>query len=130
MVRPRTEKSKARKEILWKGAGGHAGTIALAFAAGLVRGLASRYFKPVLAYAQAAASPQEIRAQKFILVDGTGVARGVRGIEENGTPQIEVVGYNGHVYATVFRSWSMVHGLMAESASKRPKKPTLLPIKR
>ena len=80
-------------------------TIALAFAAGL-------------------------RAQKFILVDGTGVARGVCGIEENGTPQIEVIGYNGHVYATVFRSWSMAQGLMAESASKGPKKPTLPPIKR
>ena len=48
MVRPRTEKSKARLErrFYGKGAGGHAGTIALAFAAGLVGGLASRYFEP------------------------------------------------------------------------------------
>jgi len=104
-------------------------TIALAFAAGFVGGLASRYFEPVPAYAQVAAAPQEIRAQKFVLVDGTGVARGVFGIEENGTPQIEVIGYNGKVYATLFRPWWMVHGLRAESFSKGPKKPTLLPVK-
>jgi hypothetical protein len=87
-------------------------------------------FEPVPPYAQAAAAPQEIRARKFILVDGTGVARGVFGIEENGTPQIEVIGYNGHVYATVFRSWSRWDTDSWRSLlAKGPKKPTLLPIK-
>jgi len=62
--------------------------ITLALAAGFIGGLASRYSGPARVFAQAPASPQEIRAQKFVLVDETGVARGVFGIEKNGTPQI------------------------------------------
>lgn len=100
-------------------------TVTLALAAGFIGGLASRSYGPAPVHAQAPA-PHEIQAQKFVLVDETGLARGVFGIEENGTPQIEVIGHKGHVYASVFRSWSMVHGLMAESASPGPKKPTLL----
>lgn len=104
-------------------------TIALALAAGFIGGDASRYFEPAPVFAQAPAAPQEIRAQKFVLVDETGAARGVFGIEENGTPQIEVIGDKGHVFASLFRSWSMVHGLMGESGSHGPRNPTLLPIK-
>jgi hypothetical protein len=104
-------------------------TVVLALFAGFSGGFASRYFEPAPVFAQEPAVPQEIRAQKFIVVEKTGVACGVFGTEEDGTPQIEILGYKGHVYAIVFRSWSMVHGLMDESASHGPKKPTLLPIK-
>ena len=104
-------------------------TVMLAPAAGFTGGLASRYSGPAPAYAQAPASPQEIRARKFVLVDQTGVARGVFGIEKNGGPQIEMIDSKGHVFATVFRSWRMIHGFMAESASPGPKEPTLLPVK-
>lgn len=84
----------------------------LGLAAGFIGGLTSRYSGPMRVFAQASASPQEIRAQKFVLVDEAGVARVVFGLENNGTPQIEINGYKGHIYATVFRPWSMVHGSM------------------
>jgi hypothetical protein len=103
--------------------------IALAIAAGFIGGFASRYFGPAPVYAQTPAVPQEIRAQKFVLVDKTGVARGVFGIEEDGTPHIEIIDPKGHIYATVFRYWSLVHDFMCELCSPGPKKPTLLPIK-
>jgi hypothetical protein len=102
-------------------------TIAAALAAGFVGGAASRHFEPKPVLAQGEESSQVIKPQKFVLVDRTGASLGVFGIEENGTPQIEVIGYHGHVYATRFRRWAMVHGLMAESGSLGPKKPTLLP---
>ena len=66
-------------------------TITLALTAGFIGGLASRYLGPAPVYAQAPPSPQEIRARKFVLVDETGAARGVFGIEGNGTPIIEAV---------------------------------------
>lgn len=104
-------------------------SIALSLTAGFVGGLGSRYLAPAPVQAQQPTFPQEIRAQKFVLVDQGGEARGVFGIEKNGSPQIEVIGYKGRVFATVFRSWSMVHGLLAESASHGPKEPTLLSVK-
>ncbi|SPF35687.1 exported hypothetical protein [Candidatus Sulfopaludibacter sp. SbA4] len=104
-------------------------TITLALAAGFLGGLASRYLGPAPVYAQAPASPPEIRAQKFVLVDEAGVARGVFGIETNGAPEIEITGSRGRVYACAFRSWSLIHGFLTESASPGPKKPTLLPVK-
>jgi hypothetical protein len=99
----------------------------LAVAAGFVGGLASRYFDPLPVYAEATALPIEVRAQKFVLVDGNGQARGVFGIEKNGAPEIEVIDYHGHVAAGLFKSWSLVGGFLSESVSRGPKKPTLLP---
>jgi hypothetical protein len=109
-------------------------TIAIAEAAGFIGGFASRYIEPAPVLAQAEVAQQVIRAQKYMLVDGTSAAREAFGIEENGAPQIRVIGYNGHggsngqVYANLFRPWSMVHGLMAESRSNGPREPTLLPV--
>jgi hypothetical protein len=102
-------------------------TIILALAAGFIGGLAARFIEPALTYAQAPASPQEIRAQKFVLIDETGAARGVFGIETNGAPEIEVSDSKGHVFACSFKSWSVTHGFFAENRSGGPKRPTLLP---
>jgi len=60
-------------------------------------------------FAQVEVAPLVIRAQKFIYVDGSSAARGVFGVEQNGTLQIEVighschVGFSGQVYSTLFR---------------------------
>jgi hypothetical protein len=80
-------------------------TLFLAMAAGFIGGLASRYAGSPVVYAQAPAVPQEIRAQRFVLIDETGVALGVFGIEKNGGPEIEVMDSKGRVYALVFRLW-------------------------
>jgi hypothetical protein len=77
-------------------------TITLALAAGFMGGLATRYLRPTPVYAQAPAAPQEVRAQKFVLVDENGIARGVFGIEVNGTPAIEMIDANGDVFAAEF----------------------------
>jgi hypothetical protein len=63
-------------------------TITLALAAGFLGGLTSRYDGPTPVYAQLPASSPEVRAQKFVLVDPNGVARGVFGIESrSSTPK-------------------------------------------
>jgi hypothetical protein len=100
-------------------------TITLAVAAGFIRGIASHYSLPATAYAQAPASPQEIRARKFVLVDESGVPRAVFGIEDNGTPMIEADDSKSHVFAASFRSWKgPIYGFLPY-----PKKPTLLTAK-
>lgn len=113
-------------------------TIMLALAAGFIGGLISRYSGPTSVYAQAPTSQQEIRAQKFILVDETGVVRGVFGIEKNekndknGEPAIEILDSNGDVFAPVFRKWSDAYGAAFAYGvlPLRPRKhPTLLPTK-
>jgi hypothetical protein len=58
-------------------------TLVLALASGFLGGLASRYRLPTPAYAQMQL-PAEIQAQKFVLVDKNGAARGVFGIEATG----------------------------------------------
>jgi hypothetical protein len=103
--------------------------VTLALAAGFIGGLTSRYCGPTPVYAQSPASPPEIRAQKFVLVDENGVAREVFGIEKNGAPEIEITDSKGRVFATVFADWSVQHGILADSFVPGPKKPTLLPIK-
>lgn len=65
-------------------------TIALAITSGLAGGLASRYVGTTPVHAQAPAIPQEIRAQKFVLVDEAGVAQGAFGIETNGHPRLRL----------------------------------------
>jgi hypothetical protein len=103
--------------------------LTLALAAGFIGGLTSRYCGPAPVYAQSPPSPPEIRAQKFILIDENGVARGVFGIEKNGAPEVEIIDSKGRVFATVFTDWSAQHGFLAASFVPGPKKPTLLPIK-
>jgi len=80
-------------------------TTVLALAAGFTGGLASRYIEPLPVSANAPATLQEIRAQKFILVDETGLPRAVFGIEENGSPEVEVIDSKGRVSACWFRPW-------------------------
>src|ERR1700722_3080145 len=87
-------------------------TIAMALAAGFIGGLASGYFGPSPVYAQAPALPQEIRAQRFVLVDEAGVARGAFGIGTDGAPEFEIADSKGHVSACGFKPWSHVHGLL------------------
>jgi hypothetical protein len=103
-------------------------TITLALAAGFIGGLASRYLRPAQVYAQAPASPQDIRAQKFVLVDENGVARGVFGFEASGAPAIEIIDSKGEVFATEFGKWSYAYGA-GRKHPPGPKHPTLLPIK-
>jgi hypothetical protein len=104
-------------------------TITLALASGLIGGISSRYCGPTPVYAQSPASSPEIRAQKFVLVDQNGVARGVFGIEINGAPEVEIIDSKGRVFATVFTDWSAQHGFLEFPYIRGPKKPTLLPIK-
>lgn len=95
-------------------------TVALALIAGFLGGLASRSWSPAPVYAQApAAPPAELRAQKFVLVDENGVARGVFGLEANGSPAVEVADAKGRVYTTrwyvtrtkdFFHDLPMIHG--------------------
>jgi hypothetical protein len=103
-------------------------TVTIALAAGFIGGLAFRYYGTPPAYAQSPASPEEMRAQKFVLVDETGKARGVFGIEGNGAPVIEIVDSKGHVFASRFEKWRYAEGTLTTSIPG-PKKPTLLPIK-
>jgi hypothetical protein len=101
-------------------------TITIALAAGFIGGIASRRLRPSPVYAQAPAPPQEIRAQRFVLVDEAGVARGAFGIETNGAPELEIADPKSHVFACGFKPWSQVHGLLIdETWSPGPKKPTL-----
>lgn len=67
-------------------------TTALAVLAGFAGGAMSHYLMvpmPVRAQAPVQASP-EIRAQKFVLIDENGTARGVFGFQNDGTPAIQV----------------------------------------
>ena len=102
-------------------------TLALALTAGFLGGLASRYWSPTPAYAQApSAPPAEARAQKFVLVDENGIARGVFGFESNGSPVIEISnGNNGHVFKT--RWYYEGPGLVVHDYPSFPHKTTLLP---
>jgi hypothetical protein len=106
-------------------------TVTLGLAAGFIGGFASHYYVPAQVYAQAPTVPQEIRAHKFVLVDETGVARGIFGIETNGTPEIEVStpksqGYR--IWGYQATDWGHMHGFAAGQV-KGPEKPSLLPTK-
>jgi hypothetical protein len=68
-------------------------TTLLALAAGFIGGAMSHYLlvpQAVRAQGPAQWSP-EIRAEKFVLVDGNGMARGVFGFRNDGTPDIQVI---------------------------------------
>jgi hypothetical protein len=74
-------------------------TIALAVAAGFLGGVASQRILPTPVRAQEQASvPQEIRAHKFVLVDDTGVNRGVFGFIRDGSPRIQLMDANGRTW--------------------------------
>ena len=73
-------------------------TLLLAAAAGFAGGFVSRYASPAPVHAQAPAVQQEVRAQKFVLMDQGGLPRGAFGIETDGTVQIEVTDNKGRLY--------------------------------
>jgi hypothetical protein len=98
--------------------------ILLALTAGFVGGLASQYIRPTPVHAQPSIPPQEIRAQKLVLVDNAGIARGAFGIETNGDPAIEVTDGKGNVWVAEIRWWHQIR-----QPFRPPKRPTLLPIK-
>jgi hypothetical protein len=107
-------------------------TATLAIAAGFIGGFASHYFVTPPVYAQAPAVPQEIRAHKFVLVDETGVARGVFGIEANGVPEIEVStpkGQGYRIWGYQATDWGHMHGTLTGPQVKGPEKPTLMAAK-
>ena len=54
-------------------------TVLLAATAGFAGGFLSRYTSPSSVYAQAPTVQQEVRAQKFVLVDERGALRGASG---------------------------------------------------
>jgi hypothetical protein len=99
-------------------------TLVFALTAGFLGGLASRYWSPAPVYAQAT-SAAEIRARKFVLIDEKGTARGVFGLETNGSPTVEITDGKGRVYAA--RWWSAQSGELFHTLLPAPRKTTLLP---
>jgi hypothetical protein len=65
-------------------------------AAGLVGGVASRYFAPMTVFAQSRkAAPKEIQAQNFVLVNSQGNPMGLFGFDPQGKPIIKLVDERG-----------------------------------
>ncbi len=91
-------------------------TILLAAAAGFIGGVLSHFVTPFPVHAQATAQ-QEIRAQRFLVVDNNGDVLGAFGAEVNGTAQVEVKDPTGHVH------W---YARSPYDQNGAPKKPTLL----
>jgi hypothetical protein len=69
-------------------------TLSLALAAGLVGGLLSRYMTPEPVLAQPA-TPQEIKAQSFVLVDGKNNIVGIFKPSADRIPTVVLLDRNG-----------------------------------
>jgi hypothetical protein len=102
-------------------------TLTLAVAAGFFGGIISQRIVPTPVFAQAQPlPPTEIQAQRFVLVDKNGTARGVFGFETNGSPVIEITGDKGHVFTT--RWYGAGPGVVDfHEPPSLPHKATLLP---
>jgi hypothetical protein len=102
-------------------------SLTLAVAAGFLGGIISQRFVPAPVFAQAQPMPPtEIQAQRFVLVDKNGTARGVFGFETNGSPVIEITSGKGHVFTT--RWYGAGPGVFDFHAPpSTPHKATLLP---
>ncbi len=68
-------------------------TVVLAFAAGLLGGITSRYFTPQLVRADSA--PREFRGQSFVLVNEQGMVLGTFS-EEAGRPALKLFDAGGN----------------------------------
>jgi hypothetical protein len=99
-------------------------TVLLAATAGLAGGFLSRYLLPSPVYAQPPTVQQEVRAQKFVLVDEGGVPRGAFGIETDGTVQIEVTDQKGKFW--IYRNFPAKFTWNGATISDRPKVLSLL----
>jgi len=87
-------------------------TIVLALAAGFAGGTISQRLAPLPVRAQDQTPiPQEIRAQKFVLVDKDGVNRGVLGIpargRATGSPSLELMDKNGVTWSYTMNGRTM-----------------------
>lgn len=77
--------------------------LSLSMAAGVLGALFFHFVSPVLAHAQNRAQAQidvpaqELRAQKFVLVDDHGVTGGVLGFEADGMPTLTLFNKSGRV---------------------------------
>ena len=69
-----------------------AGVAALAFAAGLFGGIASRYLSPQTAHAES--YPTEVRSRSFVLINQQGVPIGTFS-EESGRPSLKLYDTGG-----------------------------------
>jgi hypothetical protein len=100
-------------------------TIALALASGFIGGMASQRITGISVLARDQASTlQEIRAQKFVLVDDAGIARGIFGFESRktrnaisaGNPNIEMMDATGRRYGFATNQWN-IGDLLPEKGS-------------
>jgi hypothetical protein len=66
--------------------------ITLAFAAGLLGGVTSRWFVPTPVLAQAPTAPKEVKAQRFTLVGEDGAVLGTFGAEPRPNGKIKGTG--------------------------------------
>jgi hypothetical protein len=66
----------------------------LAVGAGFIGGMISGRLQPASVYAQAPAQ-NELRAQRFVVVDASGKPRGAFGLDENGDAILEVIDRKG-----------------------------------
>ncbi len=82
-------------------------TVVVAFAAGLLGGIASRYFSPQAVHAQSL--PSELRAQKFVLVDERGAVLGILA-QESGRSALKLFDADGR------EIWSAGGKVMAHNA--------------
>jgi hypothetical protein len=95
-------------------------SITLALAAGFIGGVASHYLMPTPVHAQAETPAlQEIRAHKFVLVDEHGVARGVFGFQNDGSPNIELMTGND-VWGYSVHPGLIKHGMLPEIPQNKP----------
>jgi hypothetical protein len=102
-------------------------TIVLALAAGFLGGIVSQRMVPAPVWAQEQASvPQEIRAHKFLLVDETGVSRGVFGFDKHQRPNIEVMDAKGQTWGfeanPPFRHGDMLPDATCQTCRSKPDK--------
>jgi hypothetical protein len=99
-------------------------TVLLAVVAGCAGGIVSRYASPSAVHAQAPALQQEVRAQKFVLVDKSGAPRGAFGIETDGTVQIEITDNKGQPY--LYQTYNYKFFSNAPTQERHPKELSLL----
>jgi hypothetical protein len=91
-------------------------TIALAIAAGFLGGIASQRIVPAPVMAQDQGTvPQEIRAHKFVLVDDTGVDRGVFGFNKHGAPRIVLMEADGRTWEARLNAYAYREGMLPDA---------------
>ena len=93
-------------------------TIILALAAGFLGGTLSQRVMQV----HAQEIPQEIRAHRFVLVDESGVNRGVLGFGKDGSAGIEVMDKKNHVWGLQYNDFQH-RGMLPDATCQSCKHP-------